>query len=705
MADLESCMRPSILFALFKPIDHVSGVGPAVAAKLQKLGIDRAVDLLWHRPTQVIDRREQPPVALARIGSIATLRVRVTEHHPPASNRQPYRVYCADDSGEIALIFFRARADYLQKLLPVGAERIISGKIDAFNDRLQMAHPDHVIDPAEIETLPLVEPVYPMTEGLSPKTLRKVIGGVVKDLPDLPEWLDPALQQQRKWPGWREAARTLHAPQSPADLEPQALHRQRLAYDELLASQLALMMVRARQRSAKGRPTVGDASLRAKAAAALPYVLTGAQSRSIDEVLKDMASPDQMLRLLQGDVGSGKTVVALMAMLAAVESGRQAALMAPTEILARQHHQVIAPLAVACGVDVALLTGRDKSKARQTTLERLADGRIGLAIGTHALFQEQVAFKDLALAIIDEQHRFGVHQRLLLAEKGHRVDTLVMTATPIPRTLTLAFYGDMDQSFLDEKPPGRAPVDTRTLSMDRLGDVVEGMKRAIADGAKVYWVCPLVEESDVSTLTAATDRRDSLQRSLPHRIGLVHGRMSGAEKDEAVRRFGLPPGDADAFDILVATTVIEVGVDVPDATIMVIEHAERFGLAQLHQLRGRVGRGGKPGTCLLLYQGPLGEESRARLQIMRETDNGFRIAEEDLRLRGSGELLGVRQAGMPHMRIADLEVDADLLAVARDDAKLIMDRDASLGSERGQALRTLLYLFERDAAVPLLRSG
>ncbi|MGF1625463.1 MAG: ATP-dependent DNA helicase RecG [Alphaproteobacteria bacterium] len=697
-------MRPSILFELFKPIDRLAGVGPAVAAKLERLGITRVIDLVWHRPTAVIDRRDQPKVALARIGTVVTLKVRVLEHQPPGSSRQPYRVYCADSSGEIALVFFRARADYLQKLLPVGSERIVSGRVDAYNDRLQMPHPDHIVDPAEMDKLKLVEAVYPMTEGLAPKTLAKAIDGALVALPALPEWLDAHLKEQRRWPAWREAVHAMHAPETQADLDPDAVHRTRLAYDELLANQLALMIVRAQQRAARGRPTVGTDALRAKAATALPYRLTGAQTRAIGEILGDMASDDRMLRLLQGDVGSGKTVVALMAMLAAVEAGRQAALMAPTEILARQHHQTVAPLAAACGVDVVLLTGRDR-KGRQEALERLADGRTGIAIGTHALFQEEVVFRDLALAIIDEQHRFGVHQRLLLAGKGHRVDTLVMTATPIPRTLTLAFYGDMEQSILDEKPPGRAPVDTRTLPLERLSEVVEGIDRAVRDGARVYWVCPLVEESDTSPLTAATDRMEMLKRVLSHRIGLVHGRMAGPDKDEAVQRLALPADDPKALDILVATTVIEVGVDVPQATIMVIEHAERFGLAQLHQLRGRIGRGARPGACLLLYQAPLGEEARARLKIMRETEDGFRIAEQDLKLRGSGELLGVRQAGMPQMRVADLEAHADLLPIARDDARLVMERDPELTSPRGEALRVLLYLLERDAAVPLLRSG
>ncbi|MEZ5669123.1 MAG: ATP-dependent DNA helicase RecG [Alphaproteobacteria bacterium] len=698
-------MRPPILFDLFKPIDRLSGVGPAVAAKLERLGIARVIDLLWHLPTQVIDRRDRPQVSLARIGTVVTLQVRVLEHHPPATSRQPYRIYCGDDSGEIALVFFRARPDYLQRLLPVGAERIVSGRVDSFNDQLQMAHPDHVIDPAELDRLALVEPVYPMTEGLSPKTLHKLVQAAVKVAPALPEWLEPHHRQRTRWPDWRAALEAVHAPGSPQEIDPRAPARLRLAYDELLANQLALMVVRTRQRTQRGRPTAGDGSLRAKAAAALPYALTGAQRRAIGEIVADMASDERMLRLLQGDVGSGKTAVALMAMLNAAEAGRQAALMAPTEILARQHFQTIAPLAAACGVTAAVLTGRDKSRERREALGRLADGRAAIAIGTHALFQEEVAFHDLALVIIDEQHRFGVHQRLLLAGKGERADTLVMTATPIPRTLALAFYGDMDQSILDEKPPGRAPVDTRAVPMDRLDEVVAGIDRAVNEGAKVYWVCPLVEESEQSPLTAAADRHAMVARVLRHRIGLVHGRLSGPEKDRAVQRLALPRDDPDALDVLVATTVIEVGVDVADATVMVIELAERFGLAQLHQLRGRVGRGNRPGTCLLLYQAPLGETARARLAMMRETDDGFRIAEEDLRLRGSGELLGVKQAGMPQMRVADLMAHADLLPVARDDARLAMERDPELASPRGQALRVLLYLFERDAAVPLLRSG
>ncbi|TAN50237.1 MAG: ATP-dependent DNA helicase RecG, partial [Rhodospirillales bacterium] len=501
------------------------------------------------------------------------------------------------------------------------------------------------------------------------------------------------------WTGWEEALRATHAPECEADLSPLTPNRARLAYDELLANQLALALVRRSMKKLAGRAIAGDASLRRKVKAALPFELTAAQVRSVSEILADMAEPSRMLRLLQGDVGSGKTVVALFAMLNAVEAGAQAALMAPTEILARQHMATLAPLAEAAGVPIALLTGRDKGKARQAILDQLASGQIPLVVGTHALIEEDVAFKDLALAVIDEQHRFGVHQRLGLSGKSRAADVLVMTATPIPRTLTLTAYGDMDISRLDEKPPGRKPVDTRAMPLGRAEEVMSAIQRALAQGAKVYWVCPLVEESEKIDLKAAEERFTALDAHFPGHAGLVHGRLKAAEKDRVMQAFAEGP-----LSILVATTVIEVGVNVPEATVMVIEHAERFGLAQLHQLRGRVGRSERPSVCLLLY-GALTETAKARLKIMRETEDGFRIAEEDLRLRGAGELLGTRQSGLPEFRLADLAQHGDLLAVARDDAKLILERDPELESERGQALRTLLYLFARDAQVATLRSG
>ncbi len=697
---LRETMRPQILFPLFAPVTSLPGVGPRLAPLFERLTGGRVVDLLWHLPTGLLDRRFSPKVADAPDGAIATLVVRVEEHQPSPGGRRPYRVRCRDETGEIRLVFFHARPDYLARVLPVGEERVVSGRVEHFRGEPQMTHPDHIAPLAEIDRIRTVEPVYPLTAGLAPKTLARAIANALDRAPDLPEWIDGPLRERRGWPSWREALAAVHAPGRRADLDPASPARARLAYDELLANQTAIALIRAQQRRHPGRSTAGDGRLRRRVVSALPFRLTAAQETALREIEADMAAPERMLRLLQGDVGSGKTVVAFLAMLNAVEAGAQAALMAPTEILARQHHATMAPLARDAGLEIALLTGRDKGRARERVLEGLAAGTVPLVVGTHALFQESVAFRDLALAVIDEQHRFGVHQRMTLAAKGRALDVLVMTATPIPRTLVLAAYGDVEVSQLREKPAGRSPVDTRALPMGRLDEVVAAVRRAVAKGARVFWVCPLVEESEATGLAAATERRARLAAVFGDRVGLVHGRMKGPEKDAVMARFA-----AGEIDVLVATTVIEVGVDVPEATVMVIEHADRFGLAQLHQLRGRVGRGVRPGTCLLLYTPPLGEAARARLRIMRETDDGFRIAEEDLRLRGGGEILGTRQSGLPEFRLADLEVHGELVEAARDDARLAVERDPELRSPRGEALRILLYLMERDAAVRFLRSG
>ena len=693
-------MRPEILFPLFAPVTALPGVGPRLAKLFEALCGPHVVDLCWHLPSGLIDRRYAPKLNEAEPGRIATLVLTVGAHRPPHNPRQPYRVPCHDETGSIDLVFFHPRADYLAKALPEGEVRVASGKVELFQDRLQMTHPDHIGTVADLAELQSVEPVYPLTAGLSLKVVGKAVRAALARAPELAEWTEPALLARHGWDAWHDSLVTAHAPGSFDDLLPTTAARSRLAYDELLANQLALSLVRAHQRRQKGRRIRGDGRLRARLIEALPYRLTASQTRAIQEITADMAEPARMLRLLQGDVGSGKTVVAVMAMLTAVEAGGQAVLMAPTEILARQHFATLEPLAAAAGVGVEILTAREKGRARADIRERLASGESGLAVGTHALFQEEVAFRDLALAVIDEQHRFGVHQRLTLTGKGRAADVLVMTATPIPRTLMLTAYGDMDASRLTEKPAGRQPVDTRTLPLERIGEVVAAVARALDGGAKVYWVCPLVAESEVSDLAAAEARYDALKERFGSRTGLVHGRMKGPEKDRVMQAFA--EGD---IDLLVATTVIEVGVDVPRASVMVIEHAERFGLAQLHQLRGRVGRGTARSTCLLLYQGPLGDTAKARLKILRETDDGFRIAEEDLRLRGAGELLGTRQSGLPEFRLADLAAHGELLAAARDDARLVLERDPELEGPRGQALRTLLYLFERDAAVRFLRSG
>ncbi len=697
-------MRPEILYPFFADTISLPGVGGRIAALLEKIIGRRVLDLFWHLPVDIIDRSASPALADIKYDQTITVLVTVDKHDaPPRNVRRPYRVWCHDATGKMQLIFFHVKGDYILRQLPVGEERLISGKVEVYNNQLQMTHPDYMLLPDKRDEIPGVEPVYPLTAGISGKVMAKIVRGALERLVELPEWQDKPLLKREGWPTWFDAMKMAHEPQGQNDLQMNSVARQRLAYDEFLANQLALEIMRRQNQKKKGRSLKAKGQLKQKLLDSLPYRLTGAQVQSGAEIEQDLAQPFAMMRLLQGDVGSGKTVVALLAMLVAVENGAQAAMIAPTEILSRQHYASLTEMTAGMDIRIAILTGRDKGKARTKLLEDLRTGEIDILVGTHALFQKDVIYNDLSFAVIDEQHRFGVEQRMALSAKGRdgtSMDVLAMTATPIPRTLTLTAYGDMEVSQLHEKPPGRKPVDTRTIPLNRLDEVVQGIRRAITGGTRVFWICPLVEESEVLDLAAAEERFCHLEQIFGQKVGLVHGKMKSKEKDAVMDRF--INGD---IDILVATTVVEVGVDVPEATIMVIEHAERFGLSQLHQLRGRVGRGMDQSTCLLLFGNLRGETAKARLKIMRETDDGFLIAEEDLRLRGAGELLGTRQSGMPIFKVASLEEHGALIAMARDDARLILGQDPDLKSERGEALRILLYLFERDEGVRYLTSG
>lgn len=687
-------MRPDILNPLFAEVTALKGVGPQLAKPLERLGLARAVDVAFHLPSGWIDRLPREELDAADVGQVIAITLTPVEYRMSGSARAPARVNAVDARGNhVSLTYFGGNSGWVKKLLPLNEPRRVSGKLERYGDMLQMVHPDYVVPPGEAEAYSGREAIYPLSEGMTSKRLADFAAQAVARAPELPEWIEPSLKDRNGWPAWREALARIHA--DPADMKA----RDRLAYDEVFANQLALMLVRGAARAKKGRPLAGDGRLRD--ALRLPYTPTGAQARTIREIEGDMAQSRPMLRLLQGDVGAGKTLVAAMALLVAVEAGAQGAMLAPTEILARQHFETLQRLFSGLGVNLAILTGRDKGRAREATLMGLADGSIDILIGTHAIFQQGVEYRDLGLVVVDEQHRFGVAERMMLQAKAKVAPhLLVMTATPIPRTLQLATHGEMDVSKLDEMPPGRQPIETSVISEERLEEVVNGLARHLSGGGQAYWVCPLVEESEKIDLAAAEARAEALRARFGDRIGLVHGRMKGPEKDAVMARFA-----SGELGVLVATTVIEVGVDVPNATLIVIEHADRFGLAQLHQLRGRVGRGGGRSVCVLLRGGTLSETARARLALMRETNDGFRIAEEDLRLRGAGEMLGTRQSGEQTFRLAPPEKFAELIGAANADARLLVDRDGGLSGERGQAARVALYLFERDAAVGLLRAG
>jgi ATP-dependent DNA helicase RecG len=693
--------RPEILFPLFAALDSLTGVGPKTAQNLGQLGILAPRDVLFTLPHTGIDRALRSSVEGVGLPTTVSVRVIVGAHHPARNRGGAYRIHVEDEKTSFQIVFFHGRSDYLERVLPQGSTRIVSGKVELFDGVIQMVHPEFIVPEEEAGDIPLFEPVYPLTAGITQKTMFKATRSALTRAPDLNEWIDPAQLAHAAWPGFVQAMQSVHTPGGLEDLAFSSPARTRLAYDELMAHQLTLALARASERRVRGRATVGDGRLRGRVRAQLPYAPTDAQDRAISEIEHDMGQASRMNRLLQGDVGAGKTLVAFMALLIAVESGGQGVMMAPTEILARQHLEGLQPLAESAGVVLELLTGRDKGAERRSKLAALAQGDIQILVGTHAVFQADVVFCDLRLAIVDEQHRFGVRQRLELGKKGTAADVLVMTATPIPRSLALAQYGDMDVSVLDEKPPGRKPIKTALVSIGRMDEVIERLRAVMAEGRQCYWVCPLVEESEAVDLTAAEERFKRLRTALGEGgVGLVHGQMPAAEKDAAMARF-----QRGETGVLVATTVIEVGVNVPNATVMVIERAENFGLAQLHQLRGRVGRGTEASTCLLMYQNPLSEAGQRRLEVLRETEDGFRISQTDLEMRGYGDLIGTAQSGVPRFAIADIEQQGALMAVAQSDARKLLADDPGLASPRGAAARVLLWLMRQDEAIRLISVG
>ncbi|WP_158931755.1 ATP-dependent DNA helicase RecG [Acidisphaera sp. S103] len=685
-------MNADPLAPLFAPLTSLRGIGPAVAGLIARAaGGDRVIDLLFHMPESYLDRTARPLIRDARPGTVATLAVEVVRHERPATSRQPWRIVVKDDTGIAELVFFKFTRE---AQMPAGAKLLVSGKLDVFNGRLTIAHPEHLVPAEQADRIPMIEPVWPLTAGLWPRQVAAGLAQALDLVPMFPEWHDPALLKREKWPPFPEAIRAV---QAPASGEPDRRIRARLAYDELLAGQVATALIRGRVRARSGQPLIGDSRLRDVAMRRFGFPPTASQEKALREIDADLASPRRMLRLLQGDVGSGKTLVALMAMLRAVEAGKQAALMAPTEVLAKQHHRVLSEL---CPVPVALLTGSIKGKERARILRGIKDGSLGIVVGTHALFQDAVEYRDLAVAVIDEQHRFGVTQRLTLGAKGERTDVLIMTATPIPRTLLLTQWGEMDVSRLTEKPAGRLPIRTTLHSLGTMPTVLNGIARKLDEGAQVYWVCPLVAESEALDVAAAQDRFVALKGLFGDRVGLAHGQQTPDVRDAALAGFS-----AGTIRLLVATTVVEVGVDVPEASVMVIEHAERFGLAQLHQLRGRVGRGADASFCLLLHEDWVSETARRRLTLLRDTDDGFVIADEDFRLRGGGDALGTRQAGLPGYKLADADAHEHLLHMANRDAAVLLSRDPKLETPRGLAVRVLLRLFERSAAMRTLAAG
>lgn len=709
-------LRPPILYPWFASVTSLKGVGPAIASALIRLLRGARVevekeqlpilrDLLFHMPQGVVDRRAISPIGLLQPGQYVTVEVEIVEHTPPPriKRRIPYRITTRDATGVLVLNFFTVKGDYLLRQLPVGSRRLLCGTMEMYDGHPTIAHPDVIAAPEKAADVLTLAPSYPLVAGLSQRVLGRFMQQALTAVKPLPEWQDAALLSERAWPGLPAALKQIHQPQEAGDMAPQGMARTRLAYDELLANQLALALSRRQQQRASSFIIPTNMQVMVGLMKALPFAFTQGQQEILNTLLQEMNTGQRMVRLLQGDVGSGKTILAFAAMAQVAASGMQACLMAPTDLLARQHLESLQPLAKALCMPIALLSGKMKKAERERLQHAIAQGDVKLVVGTHALFQDDVQFNRLALVVVDEQHRFGVGQRMKLTSKGDAPHLLQMTATPIPRSLCMTLYGDMEVSNLTERPPGRKPIDTRAVPADRMAEIVEALGRVMVAGEKAYWVCPLIEtpdeESEVADLAAAEERFKMLEKIFPGKVGLVHGRMKLAEREKVMKEYAFG-----ALQLLVATTVVEVGVNVPEATVMVVEHAERFGLAQLHQLRGRVGRSERPSRCVLMYHGSLSENAKARLKILRESNDGFLLAEEDLRLRGAGDVLGTRQTGLPDFLLADMAHHFPLIRMANDEAKLILHRDMNLLGERGQALRVLLSLFEYDQAMVMLKA-
>lgn len=700
MNDTPTPATPDLTSLFLAPARLPKGARKDTIELIAKVASGKLVrDLVFLPPNSAIDRRLRVPIAETNEGDIATIEAEV-DGHMPAYKNLPHRIRLRDETGFLTVTYFRGNEEMLKRMWPVGQTRLVSGEIKFYEGMRQMLHPDHVVDPSKGEAPPAVEPIYPLTQGLSGRMLSRTILAALDTLPEAPEWLEASTVKAHDWPDFRTALEHIHRPTSPEDVMAESAFRTRLAYDELFARQCALRLRRVHRRKDPGRSVVGDERFTKLMLSSLPFSPTGAQARAVREIYEDMAEPAPMLRLLQGDVGSGKTLVAALAMARAAEAGLQSALMAPTDILARQHGVTLQPLLEAAGISMAVLTGRDKAKERRAILERLATGEISVVVGTHALFQDDVRFNDLGLIVIDEQHRFGVSDRMRMVSKGFAPHVLVMSATPIPRTLALSIHGDMDLSVLDEKPAGRQPIATAAMPTTRIEDVIQGVDEARRRGERAYWVCPLIEESEAIDLPAVIDRHKELQARFGKGVEIVHGQMSTTAREAAMDRFR----SGESF-LMVATTVIEVGVNVPEATIMVIENAERFGLAQLHQLRGRVGRGDRRGSCVLLWKPPLGEQAKERLDALRRNDDGFAIAEIDFKLRGAGDMLGTQQSGLPPFRLVSPEAHSDMLGAADKEARLAVERDPDLTGKRGAAIRLALQLFGYAEAAELARSG